>query len=132
MITYYNFQTKLFTSNSGFLFNKLRNDTRKKTYQNVIAMDTNDETPDSIQQIPNDELMNFFKYCSVEKNKEELKNKLAESVEYRRPILANPPEPIHKMFGFYFVDSELVTDSIHCTSNEIFHLFIHVKFCIIN
>lgn len=45
----------------------------------------------------------------VQQQKDELKIKLSESVDYRRKILADPPEPIYKIFGFYFVDPDLVS-----------------------
>lgn len=66
------------------------------------------------------ELMQFFKNCVVDQQKDELKMKMTECVEYRRQILANPPEPIHKMFGFYFVDPELV-------NMFLFYLFFFVQ-----
>lgn len=64
--------------------------------------------------------MQFFKNCVVDQQEDELKMKMTECVEYRRQILANPPEPIHKMFGFYFVDPELV-------NMFLFYLFFFVQ-----
>lgn len=54
------------------------------------------------------DLMQFFKNCLVNQNQAELREKLRNSVEYRRDILKNPKIPIYKQFPFYFVDPSLV------------------------
>lgn len=104
----------LYTGHSGFLYEKLRNKSRNVNSdenQNEIVFNTERERESHeflIDAEAADELMQFFRNCVVSQNKEEIIEKLKYSVEFRRSILQNPPEPIFKIFGFYFVDPELV------------------------
>lgn len=86
------------------MYENLRNRARKGRTDGENA----NVVQDPAEQTNLDELMQFFKNCVVDQQKDELKMKMAESVAHRRIVLANPPEPIYKMFGFYFVDPELV------------------------
>lgn len=72
---------KLYSSHSGFLYNELRNTSRKATKETrtqnegPIDINSNDEPTDSNQAISSavdDELLNFFKHCTVEQNEDEL------------------------------------------------------------
>lgn len=122
-----NFQKMLYTGRSGFLYDKLRYKNKKngRNDENDNAIDTDRlESADTTENIPFEtddensaELMQFFKNCVVANDKEELKRKLAESIEFRRQILREPQKPIHEMFGFYFVDPELVFFSFFSLKN---------------
>lgn len=79
---------------------------------NVNDLDSVDLIQNASDETNGDELLEYFKPCVVQNDREELKQKLADSIEFRRKILSNPPEPIHKIFSFYFVDPELVAISI--------------------
>lgn len=95
----------MYGNNCGYLLEKLRNKAKKQNQSN----DENDnEQSDPRAATNTDELMQFFKNCLVEQQMDELKAKMAEFVDFRRQILANPPEPICKIFSFYFVDPDLV------------------------
>lgn len=85
------------------LYEKLRNKNRKDAR-------SDDQCVENLSDFSaeEDELLSFFKNCVVRLQIDELKEKLACSVDIRRRILREPPEPIHKMFGFYFIDPELV------------------------
>lgn len=104
----------------GYLYENLRNRARKKCRLHDENGNGNGDGCENLEEESNfDELMQFFKNCVVAQQKDELKMKLTECVEYCRRILANTPEPIYKMFGFYFVDPELVN----------MFLFLLVLFC---
>lgn len=85
------------------MYDKLRNSGRKQTHTHG---ENKSDSPEKAST--SDELMQFFKNVVVDQQNDELKTKLAESVNFRRQILANPPEPIYRLFGFYFVDPLLV------------------------
>lgn len=111
----------LYTGRGGFLYEKIR--TRNKK---INSDEDENHNRESEQTLPDflindqdaEELMQFFRNCVVAHNKEELKDKMKSSVAFRRNILKNPPEPMFKIFGFYFVDPELVCFFFHllCTS----------------
>lgn len=118
-------QTMLFTTHSGFLYDKLRNKARKE-----LTMDENrnfetlygDEENSNTHANPVDDeekraLLQYFRNCVVEHDKVELKKNMEISVEFRRGILKEPHEPIHKMFSFYFVDPGLVRKRQFIKSN---------------
>ena len=67
------------------------------------------DSEDSAHDQDENDVLQYLKNCVVHQNKEELKQVLASCVEFRRRILNDPQQPIYKMFGFYFVDPELVT-----------------------
>lgn len=99
----------LYGHNCGFLYEKLRNKARKQVHlpdENGNGTDRSSEHSGGDSNF--DELLQFLKNYVVTEQIDDLKAKMAESVNYRRRILANPPEPIYKMFGFYFVDPRLV------------------------
>lgn len=93
---------------SGFLFDKLRNNQRKN---NQIGIQ-HDAIPEDYVPIDADDeanLIQYFKNCVIRNEMDDLKEKLCSTVNYRRVLLLNPPEPIHRMFGFYYVSPELVS-----------------------
>lgn len=102
----------LYGTNSGFLYDKLRYRAKKDTKSVNNEDNLDDNVCPSVQNIfsdeEKDELLHYFKYCVVAQNKEELQSKLEMSIEFRRQILQDPPEPIYKLFAFYFVDPNLV------------------------
>lgn len=55
-----------------------------------------------------EQLLEYLKYCVVEKNKPKLKEKLAETVDLRRKMLKQNKEDFKEFMSFYFVDPELV------------------------
>lgn len=100
----------LYTGSSGYLYEKLRNKSRKQGKEDKNIQDVNDNPVN--ENISSDELMQYFKNCVVAQDRENLMKRLESSVEYRRMILKNPHEHIYKLFPFYFVDPELVI--IYC------------------
>lgn len=54
------------------------------------------------------ELVDFLKHCVVAKDKQELKSKLAETVELRRKLLRQNKEEFADFMAFYFEDPEMV------------------------
>lgn len=66
----------------------------------------------------NKQLIQYFKNYVVGNNRDEFNRKLSESVEFRRNLLISPPEPIHKMFGFYFADPSIV-NILYCIANHL-------------
>lgn len=105
------FQTLLYSGRSGYLYDKIRNAKRKflidenQNSGDVDSLETNiiDYTNEESEQ-----LMQYFKNYVVGNDIEEFFEKMSASVNFRRGILINPPEPIHKMFGFYFADPKIV------------------------
>lgn len=96
----------LYGNNHGYLHEKLRNKARKQA-QSTDANENGSEDPE--EEINSDELMQYFKnYVVADLSIDDFKSKMEVSVNYRRQILVNPPEPIHRLFGFYFVDPRLV------------------------
>lgn len=93
---------------TGFLFDKLRNIQRKNN-QIPIQHDTIPEEYVPIDADDEANLIQYFKNCVIRNELNDLKEKLRSTINYRRELLLNPPEPIHKMFGFYFVSPELVS-----------------------
>ncbi|XP_055307057.1 uncharacterized protein LOC129571306 [Sitodiplosis mosellana] len=99
----------LYGSGYGFLYEKLRYNSKKgDNNQNAIDNAMEIESGNSPLEQDQDEVLQYLKNCVVHQNKEELKQVLASCVEFRRKILSDPPQPIYKMFGFYFVDPELI------------------------
>lgn len=104
----------LYDTRVGYLYDTLRY--RAQTKNGQISDNFCDEIDDEIEtgsqnlldEQEKDKLLQFFKNCVVDENKEELKRVLATCVEFRSEILKNPPLPIYKIFPFYFVDPELV------------------------
>lgn len=113
----------LYGQRSGYLYDKLRY--KKKADKNHNTDDVIDDYPvaahseSSLDEQMKNELMQYFKNCVVDRNKEELKEKLKSCVEFRREILNEPQQPIYKIFGFYFVDPELVKYKINFTFRDI-------------
>lgn len=93
------------------IYNRIRNTSKAKKSANLVQ--------------PNEtELIQFLKQCVVTKNKQELKSKLADSIDLRRKLLRENKEEFAEFMAFYFADPELVRQ---------FHLFSYsfriMKFC---
>lgn len=54
------------------------------------------------------QLLQYFRNYVIANGTDDLKETLQSSVEFRRRILRDPPDPIYVMFGFYFCDPNLV------------------------
>lgn len=82
----------------GFLYDKLRNRSRKQ--------DSNEQAEN--RELNEQDLLTFFKTCVVKNELNELKDKLTESVAFRRKLLRKEMADIKTMFPFYFADPRLV------------------------
>lgn len=51
----------------------------------------------------------FFKTCVVDRDIEDLKEKLAQSIEIREKLIRKKDTKFHKIFPFYFVEPTLVS-----------------------
>lgn len=61
----------------------------------------------SVSEVQN-ELKQFFKNCVLPRDKEKLKEKLKESVSYRRELVHCIDTNFEESFSFYFVSPDLV------------------------
>lgn len=113
----------MYTGRSGYIYDKLRRlktknnnenqNSREIENMNQNSMENDDDENNAMALFnlsSNDDidLMQYFRNCVVNQNQPELREKLKNSVEFRRPLLNNPGNPIYKLFPFYFVDPTLV------------------------
>lgn len=112
----------MYTGRSGYIYDKIRrlkskNNNENSTESNYDEIDDDEnggdennamDLPESLIANDDNTLMQYFKNCVVNQNQAELREKLKNSVEFRRALLKNPEKPIYKLFPFYFVDPTLV------------------------
>lgn len=104
------------------MYDKLRREAKSRIEDEHQDDDGNENTIDENGAVASlelsdsngdgDGLMQYFKNCVVHQNRNELKEKMKTSLEFRRNLLKNPKVAIYKMFPFYFVDPTLVTNII--------------------
>lgn len=107
----------MYTGRKGYLYDKLRNRLKSCNQNRLnvgeILSDTEANNNESIQFFNADgtvdSSMQYFKNCVVQLNRDELVQKLQETVDVRRNILKDNSGSIQKIFPFYFVDPNLVS-----------------------
>lgn len=70
------------------------------------ASDNDAQSVDAIDEVA---FSLFFKTCIVERDLDELKKRLEQSIDMRQNLINNIDTEFHKVFPFYFVEPSLVS-----------------------
>lgn len=90
-----------YDNRSGFLFNKFKNNPANPRLPRAVeVLELTEEQKEDYRQ--------FFKNCVVAKEKELIKQKLRESVDYRKSMMADYSDDFNSIFDFYFVSPDLI------------------------
>lgn len=92
-------------AHSGLVFECIKYRSRKQSKQKKLIR----PQPGTETDLDMDELIRFFDSCVLPRDTQKLKNKLAETADARRDILAQDQRSFTKMFNFYRIDSNLVS-----------------------
>lgn len=95
------------TKQSGSLFNKIRYNnakTHKSRKRAMVDDDPDDWTPEEVQ-----DLSEFFQHCVVRTQRQQIEEKLRETVTFRRKMILSSMDEFMKMWEFYFAAPDLVS-----------------------
>lgn len=92
------------------IFECLKYRIRKQSKQKKVVQAARPSTETDFDM---DDLVCFFESCILPRDSNKLKDKLAETADWRRDVLAQDQRNFPKMFNFYSVDPNLV--SISCS-----------------
>lgn len=92
---------------SGLIFECMKYRIRKQSKQKKLVKAAQPRTETDFDL---DDLVRFLESCVLPRDTTKLKEKLVETAESRRAVLAQDQSSFPKMFNFYRVDPELVND----------------------
>lgn len=108
---------------NGSLYNKLKHiNRRKRAGQRPLEDISNDDAEDWTPEEKQD-LLKFFRHCVVSTHRQQIEQKLRETVEYRRKIIVYSIEEYMEMWEFYFAATDLVSMRVRvcvCVINTMF------------
>lgn len=92
---------------TGFLYNALYNDTKKKRKaQSAIDLPNNEE---NLSEEYKENVLKFLKRCALSDRKE-VEKRLAETKTFRRELILRDLEKYQSCWNFYFHMPDLVSD----------------------
>lgn len=109
-------------NSAGFLYNKARNMRKKKTADEPKESDCDEnlaeDEEESIYEKPlteaeENELLLYFKSCTIANDKAEIKEKLKQTVSFRQRKLQDTRTNLPEMFSFFFAAPDLVSLIFH-------------------
>lgn len=96
------------TKQSGSLFNKIRYNNAKKSRKRRMVDNSNDDADDWTPEEKRD-LSDFFQHCVVRTQRQQIEEKLRETVAYRRKMILSSMDEFMEMWEFYFAAPDLVS-----------------------